>query len=102
MGLGSRPTRRLLLTTLGIGLVGGTLYNITLNEGTSMTSASSAALIMATAPVWGMLLAAGSGVEPRGGTNVVGGVVSRVGVVRRVGRGRGGGRLESGGGSRGL
>ena len=54
MGIASKLTRRLFLTTLGIGLVGGTLYNIALNEGTSMTSASSAALIMATAPVWGM------------------------------------------------
>src|SRR5215217_1186062 len=91
MGLGSRPTRRLLLTTLGIGLVGGTLYNITLNEGTSMTSASSAALIMATAPVWGMLLAAGLGVEPLRATNVIGAVVSLVGVVIILGRGPEGG-----------
>jgi drug/metabolite transporter (DMT)-like permease len=81
MGLGSRPTRRLLLTTLGIGLIGGTLYNVTLTEGTSMTSASSAALIMATSPVWGMLLAAGFGVEPLRATNVIGAVVSLVGVA---------------------
>jgi drug/metabolite transporter (DMT)-like permease len=94
MGLGSRPTRRLLLTTLGIGLVGGTLYNIALNEGTSMTSASSAALIMATSPVWGMLLAAGLGVEPLRATNVVGAVVSIAGVVIILGRG-----LEGGGSS---
>jgi drug/metabolite transporter (DMT)-like permease len=94
MGLGSRPTRRLLLTTLGIGLVGGTLYNIALNEGTSMTSASSAALIMATSPVWGMLLAAGFGVEPLRTTNVIGAVVSIVGVVLILGRG-----LEGGGSS---
>ena len=91
MGLGSRPTRRLLLTTLGIGLVGGTLYNITLNEGTSMTSASSAALIMATSPVWGILLAAGFGVEPLRATNVIGAVVSLVGVVIILGRGLDGG-----------
>ena len=91
MGLGSRPTRRLLLTTLGIGLVGGTLYNIALNEGTSMTSASSAALIMATSPVWGMLLAAGFGVEPLRATNVIGAVVSLVGVVLILGRGLDGG-----------
>ncbi len=94
MGLGSRPTRRLLLTTLGIGLIGGTLYNITLNEGTSMTSASSAALIMATSPVWGMLLAAGFGVEPLRATNIIGAVVSLVGVVLILGRG-----LEGGGSS---
>jgi drug/metabolite transporter (DMT)-like permease len=94
MGLGSRPTRRFLLTTLGIGLVGGTLYNIALNEGTSMTSASNAALIMATSPVWGMLLAAGFGVEPLRATNVIGAVVSIVGVVLILGRG-----LEGGGSS---
>ena len=94
MGLGSRPTRRLLLTTLGIGLVGGTLYNVALNEGTSMTSASSAALIMATSPVWGMLLAAGFGVEPLRATNVVGAVVSIAGVALILGRG-----LEGGGSS---
>jgi drug/metabolite transporter (DMT)-like permease len=94
MGLGSSPTRRLLLTTLGIGLVGGTLYNITLNEGTSMTSASNSALIMATSPVWGILLAAGFGVEPLRATNVIGAVVSLVGVVLILGRG-----LEGGGSS---
>jgi drug/metabolite transporter (DMT)-like permease len=91
MGLGSRPTRRLLLTTLGIGLIGGTLYNVTLTEGTSMTSASSAALIMATSPVWGILLAAGFGVEPLRATNVIGAVVSLVGVVIILGRGLDGG-----------
>lgn len=95
MGLGgSRLTRRLFLTTLGIGLVGGTLYNITLNEGTSMTSASSAALIMATSPVWGMLIAAGFGVEPLRATNLIGAGVSLVGVVLILGRG-----LEGGGSS---
>jgi drug/metabolite transporter (DMT)-like permease len=95
MGLGgSRLTRRLFLTTLGIGLVGGTLYNITLNEGTSLTSASSAALIMATAPVWGMLLAAGFGVEPLRATTLIGAGVSLVGVGLILGRG-----LEGGGSS---
>jgi drug/metabolite transporter (DMT)-like permease len=91
MGLGSRPTRRLLLTTLGIGLIGGILYNVTPNEGTSMTSASSAALNMATAPVWGMLIAAGFGVEPLRATGIIGAVVSLVGVVLILGRGLQGG-----------
>ncbi len=95
MGLGgSRLTRRLFLTTLGIGLVGGTLYNITLNEGTSLTSASSAALIMATAPVWGMLIAAAFGVEPLRATTLIGAGVSLAGVVLILGRG-----LEGGGSS---
>jgi drug/metabolite transporter (DMT)-like permease len=87
MRLRSRPTRRFLLTTLGIGLIGGTLYNVALTEGTSMTSASNASLIMATSTVWGMLLAAGLGVEPLRATNVIGAVVSLVGVVIILGRG---------------
>jgi drug/metabolite transporter (DMT)-like permease len=94
MRLRSRPTRRFLLTTLGIGLIGGTLYNVALTEGTSMTSASNASLIMATSTVWGMLLAAGLGVEPLRATNVIGAVVSLVGVVIILGRG-----LEGGGSS---
>ncbi len=73
------------MTTLGIGLVGGTLYNITLNEGTSLTSASSAALIMATAPVWGMLIAAGFGVEPLKATTLIGAGVSLVGAPAAIG-----------------
>jgi len=87
MRLGGRPTSRFLLTTLGIGLIGGTLYNVTLNEGTSMTSASNAALISATAPVWGMILAAGFGVEPLRATNVIGAAVCLVGVVLVLGGG---------------
>ena len=94
MGLGSRPTRRLLLTTFGIGLIGGTLYNVTLTEGTSMTSASNAALIMATSPVWGMILAAGFGGERLRATSVIGAAVCLVGVVLVLGRG-----LEGGGSS---
>ena len=46
-----RPTRGLVLTSLGLGLIGGTVFNAALNEGTRLTSASNAALIMATAPV---------------------------------------------------
>jgi drug/metabolite transporter (DMT)-like permease len=87
MGLESRLTRRLFLTTLGIGLIGGTLYNVALTEGTSMISASSAALIMASAPVWGVLFAAAFGVEPLRATNVIGALVSLVGVVIILGRG---------------
>nr|MDQ3835274.1 DMT family transporter [Actinomycetota bacterium] len=70
------------------------LYNITLNEGTSLTSASSAALIMATAPVWGMLIAAAFGVEPLRATTLIGAGVSLAGVVLILGRG-----LEGGGSS---
>jgi drug/metabolite transporter (DMT)-like permease len=67
-----RPTRGLVLTSLGLGLIGGTVFNAALNEGTRLTSASNAALIMATAPVWGMLLAAGLKVESLRKSSVVG------------------------------
>jgi hypothetical protein len=82
------------LNDLGVGSDRGTLYNVALTEGTSMTSASNASLIMATSPVWGMLLAAGLSVEPLRATNVIGAVVSLVGVVIILGRG-----LEGGGSS---
>ena len=94
MRQGGKPTRRFFLTTLGIGLIGGTLYNIALNEGTSRTSASSAALIMATAPVWGMLFAAAFGVEPLRKTSVIGALVSLLGVILLLGKG-----IEGGGSS---
>ncbi len=94
MRQGGKPTRRFFLTTLGLGLIGGTLYNVALNEGTSRTSASSAALIMATAPVWGMLFAAAFGVERLRAMNVIGALVSLLGVVLILGRG-----IEGGGSS---
>jgi len=43
MGLGSRPTSRLLLTTLGIGLVGGTL----LYEGFGLIKVLGAVVLLA-------------------------------------------------------
>src|SRR5215217_5378055 len=76
----SKPTRQLLLTTLGIGLFGGVIFNAALNEGMRLTTASNSALVMATAPVWGMLLAAGFGVEPLKATNIIGAGISLAGV----------------------
>ncbi len=65
---------------LGIGLVGGTLFNAALNEGMRLTSASNSALIMATAPVWGMLLAAALKVERLTAMGILGACVSLLGV----------------------
>jgi drug/metabolite transporter (DMT)-like permease len=52
-----------LLTLLGLGLVGVTLNQIGYTVGLSLTSGSNAALIFATAPVWGLVLGVGLGVE---------------------------------------
>jgi len=72
---------------LGIGLVGGTLFNAALNEGMLLTSASNSALIMATAPVWGMLLAAALKVERLTAMAILGAGVSLVGVGLVLGGG---------------
>jgi drug/metabolite transporter (DMT)-like permease len=90
----SKPTRRLLEATLAIGLLGGTILNAALNEGIALTSATNAALILATAPVWGMLLAAGFGVEALRVPNVIGAAVSLLGVGLVLGRGFEGGGLS--------
>lgn len=91
---GYKPGRKGLLTMLGIGLVGGTIFNVALNEGLLLTSASNSALIMATAPVWGMFLAAVLGVERLKVGGVLGAVVCTGGVGLVLGRG-----LEGGGSS---
>jgi drug/metabolite transporter (DMT)-like permease len=90
----SKPTRQLLLTALGIGLFGGVIFNAALNEGMRLTTASNSALIMATAPVWGMLLAAGFGVEPLKATNIIGAGISLAGVGLILGGGFEGSRAS--------
>jgi drug/metabolite transporter (DMT)-like permease len=90
----SKPTWRLLLTTLVIGLFGGAIFQATLNEGMRLTTASNSALIMATAPVWGMLLAAGFGVEPLKATNIIGAGISLAGVGLVLGGGFEGSRAS--------
>ena len=82
-----RPKSGALLAMLGIGLVGGTLFNAALNEGMSLTSASSSALIMATAPIWGMFLAAALGVETLKLRGLLGAGISLLGVGLILGKG---------------
>jgi drug/metabolite transporter (DMT)-like permease len=48
----------------GLGVVGVALNNIAFTFGVSMTSASNTALVVATAPLWGMLLGFVLGLEP--------------------------------------
>src|SRR5215211_2490692 len=47
----------------GVGLIGVAMNNVAFTLGVSMTSASNTALIVATAPLWGMLLAFVLGLE---------------------------------------
>jgi drug/metabolite transporter (DMT)-like permease len=90
----SKPAPKFLLTTFGIGLFVCTLFNAALNEGMHLTSASNSALIMATAPVWGMLLAAGFGVESLKSTNIIGAGISLAGVGLLLGGGFEGSRAS--------
>lgn len=74
---------------LGLGLVGVTLNQVGYTVGLSLTSGSSAALIFATAPVWGLLLGVGLGVE-RTSVRAVGGLcLAVVGVALVVSDGLG-------------
>jgi drug/metabolite transporter (DMT)-like permease len=72
-----------LLTLLGLGLVGVTLNQIGYTVGLSLTSGSNAALIFATAPVWGLALGVGLGVE-RTSVRALGGLCLAVAGVSLV------------------
>ena len=82
-----RPKPGALLVMLGIGLVGGTLFNAALNEGMRLISASNSVLIMATAPIWGTFLAAALGVETLKVRNLLGAGISLLGVGLILGKG---------------
>jgi drug/metabolite transporter (DMT)-like permease len=81
------PKPGTLLIMLGIGLVGGTLFSAALNEGMRLTSASNSAPIMATAPIWGMFVAAVLGVETLKMRSLLGAGISLLGVGLILGRG---------------
>jgi drug/metabolite transporter (DMT)-like permease len=73
----------------GLGLVGIALNNIFFTTGVSMTSASNTALVVATAPLWGMLLAFVLGWERPKLTGIVGVGLALLGVGVIVYRGLG-------------
>jgi len=76
----------------GVGLIGVALNNVAFTFGVSLTSASNTALIVATAPLWGMLLAFVLGLErPKvRGMIGVGLALLGVGVIVYRGLGTGG------------
>ena len=73
----------------GLGLGGIALNNILFTHGVSMTSASNAALVVATAPLWGMLLAFVLGRERPKIKGIVGVGLALLGVAVIVYRGLG-------------
>jgi len=84
-----RLRRNDLWAMAGLGLVGIASNNILFTHGVSMTSASNSALVVATAPLWGMLLAFVLGWERPKLTGIVGVGVAMLGVAVIVYRGLG-------------
>ena len=84
-----RLRRNDIWSMAGLGLVGIALNNILFTHGVSMTSASNAALVVATAPLWGMLLAFVLGWERPKIKGIVGVGLALLGVAVIVYRGLG-------------
>jgi len=73
----------------GVGLIGVAMNNVAFTLGVSMTSASNTALIVATAPLWGMLLAFVLGLERPKVRGMIGVGLALLGVAVIVYRGLG-------------
>jgi drug/metabolite transporter (DMT)-like permease len=84
-----RLRREDLWAMAGLGLVGVALNNVAFTFGVSMTSASNTALVVATAPLWGMLLGFVLGWERPGLKGLVGVGLALLGVGVIVYRGLG-------------
>ena len=94
-GIGLVPQDRAALA--GLGLVGVSLNQLGYTVGLSLTSGSDAALIFASAPVWGLLLGAMLGLERPTVGGVLGLALALGGVALVVGGGLGSGGASVGG-----
>lgn len=81
-------------TVAGIGVIGVAVNNVALTFGVSMTSASNTALIVATAPLWGMLLGFVLGLERPKLRGLIGVGLALLGVGVIVYRGLGAGETS--------
>jgi drug/metabolite transporter (DMT)-like permease len=86
-----------LAALAGLGLVGVSLNQVGYTVGLSLTSGSDAALIFASAPVWGLLLGAVLGLERPTAGGVLGLALALGGVALVVGEGLGSGGASVGG-----
>lgn len=80
----SRLDRSDLWRVLGLGVVGITITQSVFTYGVSLTTAANTALIYATAPVWGMVLAAALGLEKPRLTGILGVALCLIGVATIV------------------
>ncbi len=88
-GRGSKLGAKDLLPMAGLGLVGIAMNNVLFTHGVSITTASNSALVVATAPLWGMLLAFVLGWERPNWKGIVGVGLALLGVAVIVYRGLG-------------
>ncbi len=86
-----------LAALAGLGLVGVSLNQVGFTVGLSLTSGSDAALIFASAPVWGLLLGAMLGLERPTAGGILGLALALGGVALVVGGGLGSGGASVGG-----
>ena len=86
-----------LLALAGLGSVGITINYVGYTVGLRLTSGSNAALIIATAPVWGLLLGIVLGLERGSWTGALGLGLAIAGVALVVGGGLGSGEASLGG-----
>ena len=89
--------RRDFLVLVGLGLVGVSLNHVGYTLGLSLTSGSNASLIVATAPVWGLVLGVALGLERGSWTGTLGLGVAITGVALVVGGGLGSSESSVGG-----
>ncbi len=83
------PGRRDFLALAGLGLVGVTLNHVGYTLGLSLTTGSNASLVVATAPVWGLLLGIVLGLERGSWRGALGIGLAIAGVAIVVGGGLG-------------
>ena len=91
------PARPDLLALTGLGLVGVTLNHVGYTLGLSLTTGSNAALVVATAPVWGLLLGVVLGLERGSWRGALGLGLAIAGVALVVGGGLGSAGASVGG-----
>ena len=94
-GIGLAPQD--LAALAGLGLVGVSLNQVGYTVGLSLTGGSDAALIFASAPVWGLLLGAALGLERPTAGGILGLALALGGVALVVGGGLGSGGASVGG-----
>jgi drug/metabolite transporter (DMT)-like permease len=90
-----RVARNDLVAVLGLGLLGHTIYQVFFINGAALTSPANASLIMATSPLWVVILGRALGIEKTSGAVWLGVAVSFAGILIFIMAGGGGLALDT-------